>query len=59
MLRPTLVLTALALLSFQEKEELRKVLKDEAAGPEWIYDDFPAGQAAARKDGRPMLVVFR
>lgn len=25
----------------------------------WIYNDLPAGYAAARRTGRPLLIVFR
>lgn len=57
MTRFTLALGFLALLP-QGNQDLRKALGDEA-GAEWIYDDVPAGIAAARKDGRPILVVFR
>ncbi len=42
----------------QDKEALKTALKDEVAGG-WIYDDLGAGYAAAKKAGKPMLVVFR
>jgi len=48
-----------ALGQASDKEKLRKALGDvELAGP-WIYDDVPAGFALARKNGKPLLVVFR
>ncbi len=43
----------------QQGEELRKTLKDVDLVGTWIYDNLPAGYAAAKKSGKPMLVVFR
>ncbi len=40
-------------------EGLRKTLKDVDLVGNWIYDDLAAGYAAAKKAGKPMLVVFR
>jgi hypothetical protein len=59
MTRIALLLAGAALLLQEGNLDLRKALKDEKAGDEWIYDDYAAGVAAAKKDGRPMLVVFR
>jgi len=59
MSRITMALALLALLPQQGNDELKKALNDEVAGAEWIYDDVAAGIAAAKKDGRPILVVFR
>jgi hypothetical protein len=59
MSRTTIALALLALLPQQGNDELRKALNDEVAGADWIYDDVGAGLAAAKKDGRPVLVVFR
>ena len=42
-----------------KKEQLRVALKDDAVKGDWIYDDINAGYAAAKKSGKPMLVVFR
>jgi hypothetical protein len=42
----------------QDKEALKAALKDEVVG-NWIYDDLQAGYSAAKKSGKPMLVVFR
>jgi hypothetical protein len=52
---------AVACLSFlaQDKEKLREALKDTVAKGDWIYDDLDAGYAAAKKSGKPMLIVFR
>ena len=41
------------------KEKLRAALGDPEPGPEWIYDDLFEGVAAAKKTGKPLLVVFR
>lgn len=41
------------------KEQLRIALKDNEVKGNWIYDDLPAGYAAAKKTGKPMMVVFR
>ena len=41
------------------KEQLRIALKDNEVKGDWIYDDLPAGMAAAKKTGKPMMVVFR
>ncbi|MGH9659950.1 MAG: hypothetical protein ACRD96_15480 [Bryobacteraceae bacterium] len=51
----------LVALGFQQapnKAKIQQDLKDAIAGP-WIYDDIDAGFAAAKKAGKPMLVVFR
>lgn len=50
---------ALALWPQEGDEELRKALRDDVAGPEWIYDDLDAAVAAARRDGRPIFAVVR
>ena len=49
--------TGLAPLTAQGAK-LRKWLKDDAADF-WIYDDLKAGQAQAKKTGKPLLVSFR
>ncbi|MBI4600978.1 MAG: hypothetical protein HY721_03370 [Planctomycetes bacterium] len=41
------------------EEGLRHSLKDDELAGSWIYDDIEAGFAAARKGGKPLLVVFR
>jgi hypothetical protein len=41
------------------KEQLRVALKDNEVKGDWIYDDLPAGYAAAKKSGKPMMIVFR
>lgn len=54
-------LAALAVLlaPAQDKDQLRRELRDgDLAGP-WIYDDVDAGYAEAKKSGKPMLIVFR
>ena len=42
-----------------QKKQLKKRLKDNNLRGDWIYDDIDAGFAAAKKSGKPMLVVFR
>ena len=41
------------------KEQLRVALKDNEVKGDWIYDDLPAGYAAAKKTGKTLMVVFR
>ena len=43
----------------QDKEKLREALKDTVVKGDWIYDDLDGGYAAAKKSGKPMLIVFR
>ena len=38
---------------------LQKTLNDLDVDPAWIYHDFPAGLAEAKKSGKPLMVVFR
>ena len=54
-------LTAAVAVGGQEgaKEQLRIALKDNEVKGNWIYDDLPAGYAAAKKSGKPMMIVFR
>jgi hypothetical protein len=53
-------ITAAALAApFQDKQALKTALKDTEVQGDWIYDDLPAGYAAAKKAGKPLLVVFR
>jgi len=41
------------------KEQLRTALKDTEVKGDWIYDDLAGGFAAAKKTGKPMMIVFR
>lgn len=51
---------AAAIAPAQDREAaLRKAVRDEAPADGWIYDDIPEGLRVARKEGRPLLVVFR
>ncbi len=58
-----LAFAAVACLSFlgmpQDKEKLRTALKDTEVKGDWIYDDLDGGYAAAKKSGKPMMIVFR
>ena len=49
----------LAFFAPQDKEKLRTALKDVEVKGDWIYDDLQAGYAAAKKSGKPMMIVFR
>lgn len=42
-----------------QKEQLKTQLKDTELVGKWIYDDINAGFAQAKKEGKPLLVVFR
>ena len=53
------VLAALLAAPQQDKDQLRRELRDTDLAGAWIYDDLDAGYAEARKSGKPMLVVFR
>jgi hypothetical protein len=58
-MRTLLALAGLALaLAPQDKSALKAALKDPAKG-DWIYDDFPAAVAEAKKTGKPILAVLR
>jgi hypothetical protein len=51
-----------ALLAFGAQDsnrQLQQSLKDTDVHPSWIYNDVAAGFAAAKKTGKPLLVVFR
>ncbi|HLF93337.1 MAG TPA: hypothetical protein VJB14_07740 [Planctomycetota bacterium] len=50
---------AVLLAPAQDKDSLRRELKDADLAGTWIYDDVNAGAAEARKSGKPMLIVFR
>jgi hypothetical protein len=54
-------LTAAVAAGGQEgaKEQLRIALKDTEVKGNWIYDDLAAGYSAAKKAGKPMMIVFR
>ena len=40
-------------------KRLKKELGDGAFGDRWIYEDVEAARAAARKQGKPLMVVAR
>ncbi len=50
---------AILLAPAQDKDQLRRELRDTDLEGAWIYDDLESGYAEARKLGKPMLVVFR
>lgn len=41
------------------QDSLRLNLGDVDLDPTWIYDDWEAAQAVARRTGQPIFVVFR
>ena len=58
-MRTTIAFLCVAAALAQDKDQLRRELRDgDLAGP-WIYDDVDAGYAEAKKSGKPMLIVFR
>jgi hypothetical protein len=56
-----IALAAALLLSAQDvtKDELREGLRDHVLKGDWVYDDLDAGLAAAKKTGKPLLVLAR
>jgi len=52
-------LSGAALPAQESGEDLRKALGDVELMGAWIYDDLDSGFAAARKTGKPLLIVFR
>ena len=40
-------------------DELRKKLGDLELVGKWFYDDLDGAEAAAKKTGKPLLIVFR
>jgi hypothetical protein len=59
------LLVALSILGFstpvlaQDASKIKKALGDDEVHSSWIYNDLDAGFAAARKSGKPMLIVLR
>ena len=57
---PVLVLMGMAAVSYAgERTPLGKSLNDIETADHWIYDDWPAAQAEAKKTGKPILAVLR
>jgi hypothetical protein len=55
----TIVLFLVALAAQDEgNTRLRDSLRDQVSG-DWFYDDLPAGLEAAKKESKPLLVLFR
>lgn len=55
-------LVAFTVLAAPPKDRKAAVLDDKkeiGADARWVYNDFAKGAADAKKDDRPMLVVFR
>lgn len=46
-----------ALLAAQA--DTKTLLKDAEGGGHWIYDDFDAAVRIAKKESKPLFVVFR
>ena len=49
----------IAAFAGSSNEQLQKDLGDEQIVGEWHYDDIPAGFAAAKRTGRPLMLVYR
>ena len=58
-MRTTIAFLCVAAALAQDKDQLRRDLRDTDLAGTWIYDDLEAGAAEAKKSGKPMLVVFR
>lgn len=43
----------------QDAQAKKATLKDIDVVGSWVYDDINAGYALAKKESKPMLVVFR
>ncbi len=55
-----LVTSALRLSAGDTAAEKRDKINDRTEiHPSWIYDDFPAAVAKARRENKPILAVFR
>jgi hypothetical protein len=54
-------LAVIALISLQDSKDrrLQENLKDTGIVGAWVYDDLDAGIAAAKKAGKPLMVVYR
>ncbi|MBI3267788.1 MAG: hypothetical protein HYZ53_02105 [Planctomycetes bacterium] len=52
-------LLTLAAVQAQDMNPLQQRFQDFGILGDWVYNDFPAGLAQARKEGKPLLVVFR
>lgn len=50
-------MAVLAVLAMQD--DLRAKLKDSELAGTWHYDNLAAGISEAKKEGKPLLVVFR
>ena len=42
-----------------DKEDLRRALRDDGLVGDWIYDDIDAGFARAVRERKPVCIVFR
>lgn len=40
-------------------QETQSLLKDADVGSHWIYDDFDGAVKIAKKESKPLFVVFR
>lgn len=61
----SLVTTVLLLAAFfpalprAAEDSLRDELKDAEVGDHWIYDDWPTALEQAKKQKKPLFVLFR
>lgn len=54
-----LAISAGGRLLTQDAEKKRDILKDIDPGDGWIYDDYTTALAKAKKESKPLFVVFR
>ena len=43
----------------EETPSLQSSLRDTGLGAHWVYDDFEQARATARRQKKPLLVLFR
>ena len=55
------LLAAAGFLFAEDRAALKKknILKDGAVADAWVYDDLPKALKAARKESKPIFLVFR
>ena len=49
----------LAAASLRAQPNLQQILKDNAVGAHWIYDDFAKGVTEAKATSKPLMVTLR
>ncbi len=54
-----IALASVALGAGKREEQVRQDMKTVGNDPNWIYNDLSKGIAEAKRQNKPMLVVFR